>query len=398
MAVLSIVIPAYNEEEAIAGVVERCLNLREELKATLGLDDVEIIVIDDGSRDRTAQIVLGYPDVRLVSFAQNRGYGAALKAGFAEAKGNILGFLDGDGTCDPKCFVELCHELKRRGCDVVLGSRMHRGSKMPWVRRIGNLLWAGLISFISGRRIVDPATGMRIFQRRVLDRLYPLPDGLHFSPAMTCKAVLSNGLTIAEVPMAYAERSGRSKLSVIRDGLRFLNTILELSLLYKPRKVMGSVGAGLLVLSGIYAFYPIEYYLRHARLEEWMIYRLLSIMVFVAVGLNIIAIGEMAESFLAAFGWRARGETLTDYVIRKVFSPRKLAGAGCALIVAALVLNLKGAYQYLTLHHVLVHWSYVVVGGTLILAGFQLLGLAVLRKFVEMLGDSLQGPRASPER
>ena len=94
---------------------------------------------------------------------------------------------------------------------------------------------------------------MRILKRTALDKLYPLPDGLNFTPAMTCRALMGKGLRIAEVPIEYAERTGKSKLSVIKDGLRFLKTILGMALIYKPLKffitftIIGSV----LALAGI---------------------------------------------------------------------------------------------------------------------------------------------------
>src|SRR5262249_40130279 len=88
----SIVIPAFNEEEAIGSTVRRCLDERSGIMNDAGISEVEVIVVDDGSSDRTAEVVTGFPDIKLIQHGRNRGYGAALKTGFAEAKGDIVGF------------------------------------------------------------------------------------------------------------------------------------------------------------------------------------------------------------------------------------------------------------------------------------------------------------------
>ena len=98
--ILSVIIPAYNEEAGIADIVDRVLAVRPAL-AEVGVADLELIVVDDGSGDRTAEIVTANPRARLVRHIKNRGYGAALKTGFSEAGGDLLGFLDADGTYPP---------------------------------------------------------------------------------------------------------------------------------------------------------------------------------------------------------------------------------------------------------------------------------------------------------
>ena len=91
---LSIIIPAYNEEEAIATIIERTLAAREHIIHESQVSDVEVIVVNDGSTDKTAEIARRYDDIKLISFDQNRGYGAAIKAGFAAADGDLLSFLE----------------------------------------------------------------------------------------------------------------------------------------------------------------------------------------------------------------------------------------------------------------------------------------------------------------
>ena len=123
MTTLSIVIPAYNEENGITAIIDRVLSIRPKLPA-VGIDSMELIVVDDGSRDRTAEIVGNNSDVRLIRHAKNGGYGAALKTGFAAATGEWVGFLDADGTYPPEYFPELYKAAVEKKADIVIGSRM----------------------------------------------------------------------------------------------------------------------------------------------------------------------------------------------------------------------------------------------------------------------------------
>ena len=123
---------------------------------------------------------------------------------------------------------------------------------MPMTRRIGNLFFANLISLISNHRISDSASGMRVLRREALPILYPLPDGLNFTPVMSTRA-LHEELKMIEVPITYSERAGRSKLSVVRDGTRFLNSIIWTAMNYNPVRILGGVGAAAIALSGIIA-------------------------------------------------------------------------------------------------------------------------------------------------
>ena len=126
---LTIVIPALNEEDAIGGTIVRCLAAREHIKSAAGLVAVEIIVVSDGSTDRTAEIAKSYEDVKVIVFEKNRGYGAAIKEGWRQGSGSLLGFLDADGTCDPNYFAEICQVTVEESADVVLGSRLGPESK-----------------------------------------------------------------------------------------------------------------------------------------------------------------------------------------------------------------------------------------------------------------------------
>jgi len=234
---LSIIIPAYNEEQSIGSTIERALKAKSDIIKNTGIEDVEVIVVNDGSGDNTEKIAARYKDVVLVSYEKNKGYGAAIKQGFDKASGDILSFLDADGTCDPNLFTGLVNSLIKNSADIVIGSRLGPGSKMPKTRKIGNIVFTKIINYFGDTHITDCASGMRVLRRSALAKLYPLPDGLHFTPAMTCRATMGKGLKIIETPIEYAQREGKSKLSVIKDGLKFLKIILSMALRYKPLKV-----------------------------------------------------------------------------------------------------------------------------------------------------------------
>ena len=247
MTTLSVVIPALNEEDSIADIIERVLAVRPAL-AKSGVDDLELIVVDDGSADGTAEIVASYSDVRLIQHKVNKGYGAAIKTGFRHARGELLSFLDADGTYPPERYPALCKPALD-GADLVIGSRMMgTDSEMPLVRRIGNVIFATLVSLVSNVRITDSASGQRVVRREALPALYPLPDGLNFTPVMSTRAIHEN-LKMVEVPITYSERAGRSKLSVVKDGWRFLSTIIGTAFAYNPVRILGGTGALLVLLA-----------------------------------------------------------------------------------------------------------------------------------------------------
>lgn len=250
MTILSVVIPAYNEEDGIAAIVDRVLAIEPELqKIGLGL---ECIVVDDGSKDRTPDIVEGYGSrVRLIR-QKNKGYGGALKTGFQAAQGDLLAFLDADSTYPPEYFPKMC-QVALDGADLVIGSRMAgEKSEMPLVRRVGNFVFANLLSIVAGVKISDSASGQRVIRREVLPSLYPLPDTLDFTPAMSTRALHEN-LRMVEVPIPYKERSGRSKLSVVHDGMRFFKSIVWTALTYNPVRLFGGLGGIMLILGFLLA-------------------------------------------------------------------------------------------------------------------------------------------------
>ena len=254
---LLIAIPALNEEGSIEAIIERSLGAKNYIIAHSPIQDIEITVVSDGSTDRTVELARQYIDrINLIVFEKNRGYGAAIQEAWQTSDADLLGFLDADGTCEPRFFAPLAQALEEQNGDVVLGCRLNSETKMPLIRQTGNLLFAGLLTMLSGRRIRDTASGMRIVRRAAYQKLKPLPDGLHFTPAMSARALLDvrSDLKLVEVNMPYHERVGESKLRVGKDGVRFLKIILKTAAVYRPARLAAVSAAGIFAVCGSVAY------------------------------------------------------------------------------------------------------------------------------------------------
>jgi glycosyltransferase involved in cell wall biosynthesis len=271
---LLIAIPALNEEASIQQIIERCLQARQDIVDTSLVTQVEITVVSDGSTDRTVELAARFGDrIKLIVFAKNRGYGAAIKEAWAHSNADLLGFLDADGTCEPKFFAQLVKALEEHKADVALGCRLNENSKMPWVRRIGNIIFASMLALLSSSKVRDTASGMRVVRRACLPELLPLPDGLHFTPAMSARAMFSDTLRIVEIDMTYHEREGESKLRPGKDGLRFVKAILDAALLYRPARPLAILGLIWLAVAVVLMLTPTVHYVKYRSVQEWMIYR-----------------------------------------------------------------------------------------------------------------------------
>jgi glycosyltransferase involved in cell wall biosynthesis len=383
-----IVIPAYNEEAAIESIVRRCLAARRDIAAGTPVSDVTVTVVSDGSRDRTEELARAFePEISVIAYEKNRGYGAAIKTGFGAGAGELVGFLDADGTCDPVFFVPMINELIEKGASVSIGSRMGPQSKMPAVRRLGNRIWRMIINWMANARISDSASGMRVIRRDALDALEPLPDGLHYTPTMSCRAVLDARLSIVEVPMTYEERVGRSKLSVVRDGVRFLKTILDVGLTYQPFRLISLPGLLLMaVAAGLLLPVAVDY-VRTRLVEEGDIYRILAVIVAATAGFQMFLAGlaaEQAVDIVHPKKWPG-GALLTG--LKRALTERRLLAFGAVFAALAVALNAEGIYTYVTEGHDPQHWSRVAVGGLLVLVGFQCVASAVLARTLRMLAS-----------
>ncbi|MBV8730818.1 MAG: glycosyltransferase family 2 protein [Acidobacteriia bacterium] len=354
---LLIAIPALNEEASIESIIRRCLAARSYILAKSPITEVEITVVSDGSTDRTVERARQFRDISLIVFDKNRGYGAAIKEAWRRSDADLLGFLDADGTCDPDFFSELGTAIVREGADVVLGCRLNSKSKMPLIRRAGNLIFASILTIFSSKRVRDTASGMRIVRRSSLPKLMPLPDGLHFTPAMSARALLRRDMKIVEIQMPYEERTGRSKLRVGKDGLRFLRVILDSAFLYRPSRPLALAGILCLVVTVALMLMPAGYYLRYRAVTEWMIYRfVVSHLVGTSACLLLCASYLSGRTVRIALSAEASSEGNKPFSERFFSSktfwawPVALGAAGVALVIPSFIELVETGATY-------EHWS-----------------------------------------
>ena len=306
-------------------------------------------MVSDGSTDKTVEIARGYDGIRLIAFERNRGYGAAIKRGFEEVESDLVGFLDADGTCDPRFFADLCTGLCASDASVALGSRMGPGSQMPNTRRLGNKIYACILSVLTNQVVHDTASGMRVIRRSALERLYPLPDGLNFTPAMSARAMLDDKLPVLELPMSYKERVGESKLNVLHDGWRFFETIMEMTLFWRPARVFLSGAILCALVTVILAAHPIEMWLKLGHLEESMIYRLLFLLLprfaFCVVRLSADNLGVAPSLHTTTQVAKAR---LSIVLSRRFFTTSGIAYVTAALGTLAGIIVGPGVWSWVT--------------------------------------------------
>jgi len=379
---LTVVIPALNEEAAIGSIIERTLAARRGIVDNSPVREVEIIVVSDGSTDRTAEIAAGYDDVRVIVFERNRGYGAAIKKGFEEGTGDIVGFLDADGTCDPRFFADLCNALIDEGADVAIGSRMGAQSRMPRIRRLGNRVYALILSMLSNRVVTDTASGMRVIRRAALPQLYPLPDGLHFTPAMSARVLMDERLTIVERAMPYEERIGESKLHLVRDGMRFFHTIFEMSMMWRPAKLFAGGGVACLALMAALAFYPLESWVRAGRLQEDSIYRLLFCSLLGTFGATLLSAGGLCAQLGRLWDDQPSPLTFAAAVLDRAYTFRSFGAVLTASIPLLSWLIGRGVWTRLTAGYVDLHWSRVVLAGLIAFALGQMLVTVLIANLI----------------
>ena len=247
---VTLVVPAFNEQDGIEGVVQRLSNLN------LGVP-LEIIVVDDGSTDGTARVLeklatrtgefaARKATLTVVKHGVNKGYGAALKTGFSRAAHDVVVITDADGTYPEHKIVELLARIDD-GADMAVGARIGADVQIPLVRRPAKAFLRLLASYLAGTRIPDLNSGLRAMRREMVLRYRPiLPQGFSFTTTITL-AALTNDHRVDYVTIDYKKREGRSKIRPIRDTLGFTSLIVRTVLYFNPLKVIYPVGGVLFV-------------------------------------------------------------------------------------------------------------------------------------------------------
>jgi glycosyltransferase involved in cell wall biosynthesis len=218
----TVVLPAYNEGAALPHVLDE---LGQYLDSSY-----EVLVVDDGSNDDTADVAERYP-VRLIKHKTNRGKGVAIRTGIAEAQGENIVIMDADATYPVPAIKEMVDLLDEN--DLVRGIRESEPESMPVVNRFGNWLFNKLLAISHGLEGADQLTGLYAIRRSEAERLGTEARGFDIETEIGIKAK-ARGLREAEIPISYLPRVGEKKLSPWKDGLRILGRVIVLLLIYNP--------------------------------------------------------------------------------------------------------------------------------------------------------------------
>ncbi len=242
---LSIIIPAKNEAASIANVVAR---------ASAEFQEAEIIVVDDGSTDATAELA-EQAGALVIRHPESLGNGATVKSGARVARGAILAFMDGDGQHDPRELRQLLGKLDE-GYQMAIGAR-DSGSHASVGRWFANGIYNEIASQLTGRKILDLTSGFRAARASLFRQfLYLLPNGFSYPTTITM-AFLRSGYPVCFEPIKVADRTGKSHIRPIRDGVRFLVIIFKIATLYSPLKIFLPV-SGLFFATGL-GYYAYTY-------------------------------------------------------------------------------------------------------------------------------------------
>ncbi len=225
---LSVIIPAKDEQESVAGTVQQ-------IRLALGKTKHEIVVVDDGSRDDTARCARE-AGARVISHPHNLGYGAALKTGIRSAAHDTIVITDADNTYPNDQIPRLLEEYQK-GFDMVVGARTGQHylestlkSPLRWVLKF-------LVEYTTGRKVPDVNSGLRIFSKqKVVPYFGHLCNTFSFTTSLTL-AYMMNYLFVSYVPIPYHKRTGRTKVHLLRDTLRTLQYIVEAIVYYNPIKI-----------------------------------------------------------------------------------------------------------------------------------------------------------------
>ncbi|MFZ5559772.1 MAG: glycosyltransferase family 2 protein [Patescibacteria group bacterium] len=276
---LSIIIPAYNEEESIERIIKE---LKQELNK---LDlDYEMIVVNDASIDKTGEILKKISNIKIIEHPENRGYGASLKSGFKKSQGELILIIDADGTYPNESIPELIKYAS--SYDMVIGARTGKQTKIPLIRKPAKWILNRLANYLSESKIPDLNSGLRIMKRPLIEKfLYILPNGFSFTTTITL-ASLTNGYNVKYLPINYLKRRGKSKFRPIRDTLNFFQLIIRTILYFNPLKIFVPLSS-ILVLSAVVVF--VFSYFFAAKIMD------VTIAILLISAIQLLAIGMIAD-------------------------------------------------------------------------------------------------------
>ena len=242
MKKMTVIIPAFNEEKAVADTIDKLRPYAEK-------NNWNILVINDGSTDNTLDILKNIPYIKLITHKVNRGYGASLKTGLLNTDTELTAFYDADGQHRPEDLEKLINELSDQ--DMLVGERTKNSYKAA-NRAFGKWVLKKTADFLSGTKIPDLNSGLRIVRRNVILKYLDLfPDGFSFSTTSTI-AFLSDKRLVGYIPVTTNKRTGKSSVNQVRDGFNTIMLILKLITLFNPIKVFIPASLFLVTISTIY--------------------------------------------------------------------------------------------------------------------------------------------------
>ena len=224
---ISVVITAFNEEEIIAEIIENIDSILKKQKV-----EYEIIIVNDGSTDRTEELLKNYDDIIMISRNINRGYGFSIKEGIRKSMGNMILIIDADGSYPVDEVPNLISESS--SYDMVIGERSGKNVSIGLLNRFGKLILRLLIYFLSSIWIKDINSGLRIFKKELILKYWNIiPDGFSLTTTLTVASLLEK-YRIKFIPINYYKRVGKSKINPFKDFFNFVILVFRIISFFKP--------------------------------------------------------------------------------------------------------------------------------------------------------------------